>query len=211
MSKRAVDLTGQSFGRLVVEQRTGTRGCDPVWACKCSCGATVTVRSNHLVKGRTRSCGCLNIEMLRARAKPNRRPPEYGSWLEMRRRCRYSKRKDFHRYGGRGISVCERWDSFESFLADMGPRPSPKHSIDRIENDGNYEPGNCRWASKKEQAANTRAVRVLVFGGEGLPLPEWADRVGISRARIAQRLAAGWSVERALTTPTRDLMVARHG
>ena len=117
-----------------------------------------------------------------------RRPPEYAAWLSMRRRCDWPKWHDFARYGGRGISVCERWGSFENFYADMGPRPSPSHSLDRINNDGNYEPSNCRWATKVEQAVNRRTTRLVNVDGEMLPLTHAAKRLGITCFFLRQRL-----------------------
>ncbi|MGY8988455.1 MAG: hypothetical protein ACKVG7_07840, partial [Flavobacteriales bacterium] len=109
-------------------------------------------------------------------------------------------------YGGRGISVCDRWrDSFENFLADMGERPSNEHSIDRKDNDGNYEPDNCRWATKKEQGRNRRSNRILTFNNKTQTLIEWSEELGISSAVIRQRIkASGWSIEEALTTPARQ-------
>ena len=126
--------------------------------------------------------------------------PEYRAWACMRTRCRNPNSQDYALYGGRGILVCERWNSFAAFLEDMGLKPSPKHSIDRIDNDGNYTPGNCRWATPKEQANNQRRSRRVEFHGEQLSLPEWATRLGISRESLRDRLNNGWTVERALTT-----------
>lgn len=129
-------------------------------------------------------------------------PLEYRAWTDMHTRCRNPKFKDWLLYGGRGIRVCLRWNSFSYFFDDMGPKPSPKHSLDRIDSDGNYEPLNCRWATAKEQARNwkNRNRRVL-FNGENLLLSEWAARLGLSRESLRDRLEAGWSLERALTTP----------
>ncbi len=122
------------------------------------------------------------------------RSPEYQSWLCMRGRCYQLTNNRYHSHGGRGIVVCERWKcSFKNFLADMGPKPSPKHQLDRIDNDGDYEPGNCRWVTPKEQSNNTRRNRYL---------SEWATKIGIERRTIAGRIDyCGWSVEAALTTP----------
>lgn len=130
-------------------------------------------------------------------------PVEYRVWAGMKVRCANPKSQDWHRYGGRGIAVCDRWrDSFENFYADMGPRPSSKHSIDRIDSDGNYEPANCRWATSKEQANNWKTRnRRITHNGETLSIPEWAERLGITRESLRDRLDAGWSVSDALTTP----------
>jgi hypothetical protein len=121
----------------------------------------------------------------------------------MKARCENTNTRSYPNYGGRGISVCTRWrDSFETFLADMGPRPSSTHSIDRIDNEGNYEPGNCRWATVDIQANNKRRTIVLTFDGRTQPLTAWASEVGIARDTLNARLRSyGWDVERALTTP----------
>lgn len=125
----------------------------------------------------------------------------YGSWQSLMQRMVYkSSRKDHALYRGRGIKLCERWRKFENFLADMGPRTQKELTLDRIDNNGNYEPGNCRWATAKEQAANTRSAARLVFKGESLPIAEWARRTGLKRTTIQVRLKAGWSLERIFTT-----------
>lgn len=138
--------------------------------------------------------------------RPSRshRTPERNVWHAMRSRCHTPTDKDYKNYGARGIRVCDRWrNSFAAFLSDMGPRPSPKHSIDREDNDGNYEPGNCRWATNEEQKANTRVVRLLTLGEETMPMRAWARRLGMRASSIKARLDAGWPIERALTQPSR--------
>jgi hypothetical protein len=165
MGPRTIDLSGKKFTRLIVIEfagyEKGRRAA--LWRCECECGEVVVVRATTLKNGETRSCGCLFIELNResathGHAHANALSPEYVSWRSMRARCMYPSIRNFHRWGGRGITVCKRWQSsFENFLADMGPRPSPKHSIDRYPDpDGNYEPGNCRWATTKEQRKNQR-------------------------------------------------------
>lgn len=117
-------------------------------------------------------------------------------------RCENPKHPDFHSYGGRGIKVCDRWrESFASFCEDMGTPPTPKHSLDRIDTDGHYEPSNCRWATTKDQARNTRRNRLLTFQGDTMCVVEWAERTGIRAGIINQRLALGWTTERALSEP----------
>ena len=140
----------------------------------------------------------------------NGRPPTHGGsktreyiiWSQMRVRCRSSKHPYWHRYGGRGIAVCERWDqSFSAFLADKGKAPSRLHTLDRIDSNGNYSLENCRWATRREQARNTRANRLLTHLGETMSLAEWAERADMPYLRLRDRLRRGWTVERALTEP----------
>lgn len=129
---------------------------------------------------------------------------EYSIWMNLRARCNNPKSNRFYRYGARGIRVCDRWTAdFLNFLEDMGRCPSPDHSIDRIDNDGDYEPGNCRWATRKEQCRNRRSSRFIEFHGEVKTSAEWAEEMGMSRTALHARLSAGWSVDRALTEPIR--------
>lgn len=126
------------------------------------------------------------------------RSGEYNAWRHALSRCRNPNTHQFKDYGGRGIKVCERWLVFANFLADMGPKPTPKHTIDRINNDGNYEPGNCRWATRKENNNNTRRSRRIEFNGERLTLQAWAERVGITAGTMHTRLKT-WPLDKALT------------
>jgi hypothetical protein len=131
---------------------------------------------------------------------PKSRTPEYNAWINMRRRCINASHPQFKDYGGRGITVCDRWlHSFDSFLEDMGLRPSPKHSIDRVNNDGPYSPSNCRWATQRAQMQNTRRSKLITVRGETACLTEWARRTGIGVNTISERLRRGWSHERAVT------------
>ncbi len=198
----AVDI-GQRFDRLVVMRRDHGRH----WLCVCDCGKERVARQDHLKTAKIRSCGCFHDESARrARihgfARKGKQRGEYKSWLGAVRRCTVASAPDWHNYGGRGISICKRWaESFEAFLADMGRRPGLGYSIDRIDNDGNYEPGNCRWATVTDQVRNRRCTVRLVFNGESLTIPEWAERIGVRKQSLYSRRAMGWPVERMLTEP----------
>lgn len=128
---------------------------------------------------------------------------EYKAWAGMLSRCRDPNNTAYHNYGGRGIEVCVRWESFERFLEDMGRKPSPLYSLDRIDVDGDYEPDNCRWASKKEQDTNRRQTRRMEMDGEIMCLKDWARKFKIHPDTLAHRLSLGWTLKRALTVPVK--------
>lgn len=159
------DLAGRPFGRLTVirfvEHRRRPSGSIAYkWLCRCECGKERIAVAGDLNSGHTQSCGCLQRERTSGAATKHGfsggRLPEYVLWLGMRRRCDNPSHVGYKNYGARGIQVCERWNDFTLFLADVGRRPTPQHTLDRINNDGNYEPGNVRWATRIEQAANSR-------------------------------------------------------
>ena len=203
------DLTGQRFGRLVaISFACRNRNGRAAWNCLCDCGSECVVAGTSLTRRQpTRSCGCLQREETGARFRTHglKNTAEHNVWSLMIRRCYNENRPDYGLYGGRGVTVCERWrTSFQAFYDDMGPRPSNRHSIDRIDNDGNYEPCNCRWATQCEQARNKRSNRLITFNGRTLCLAEWAEEYGMRQRTLWYRLNRGWSVERALTEPVRE-------
>jgi hypothetical protein len=171
---RARDLTGERFGRLIATAIAGTLSGKKMWHCVCDCGIKKVVRGSHLTGGKVESCGCLRDARFKARntthGMSKQRP--YRIWRDMINRCHYEKYPERHLYGGRGISVCQRWrDSFVAFIEDMG-LPPPGMSIDRYpNNDGNYEPGNCRWATATQQARNRRRPATAADRGVALNEP----------------------------------------
>lgn len=175
--------------------------------CSCDCGTQKRVRIDHLRLGKTLSCGCEHARRSSARAGNMHRANithgktksrAYSIWCSMRQRCNNENFKYFPYYGGRGIKVHDEWNaSFEAFLRDMG-EPPMGYEIDRIDNNGHYEPGNCRWATRAEQQNNRRVNRFITHNGETLTIAEWSRRTGISRNTIDQRLAANWSIDRVL-------------
>ncbi len=191
-------LVGQRFGRLVVVKAIGlNRHNKRMWRCQCACGAMTTVVAGKLNGGRTSSCGCLRRETAQRLGRKNRThghaPPgaatrTYRTWKTMRERCRNPHHHAYAQYGGRGITVCDRWDDFAQFLADMGERPL-NTSIERIDNDGNYEPSNCRWASAKDQMLNRRGTQRLVdLDDRPISLRDIAHHLAMPRATLTAYL-----------------------
>ena len=197
---------GQNYSRLTV---TGSAGKDrhghAMWHCSCNCGGKTTVCSSNLLGGKVRSCGCLKVEAAIKTGHANTRhgesekTAEWKVWQSMFSRCNDPRNPSFEHYGARGILVCDRWGTYECFLADVGRRPSDLHSIDRIDVNKGYQPGNVRWATITEQARNRRDNRFIECDGLRMTLVEWAEKTGIGRATIAYRIDHGWSIEKALT------------
>lgn len=216
-SKLVKNRVGHSWGRWTVESFAGYNKIrQALWLCRCRCGTTRTFSSGTIAAECSESCGCIRNEMTAARntthggAKRGRQCPEYVVWCGMKQRCFDKNATNYSDYGGRGVGVCERWlgnEGFANFLADVGERPSKKHTIERRDNDAGYSPENCFWALRVEQRRNQRnpRLRPLEFRGETLLVVEWADRLGIPRDTLFMRLHRGWDVERALTTPVNRL------
>jgi len=207
MKKTSPPITpGTVFGRWTVIDRASPIGVPHIyWNCRCECGSIKPVIALSLRNGKSSSCGCWLREVSGARATIHGlyRDPAFGVWTGMMGRC-YGNTRRSHRYRDRGITVCDQWRaSFERFLDDMGPRPSLRHSIDRIDNNGNYEPGNCRWATAHEQGGNTSKTRRITHEGETLCVAEWSRRTGLARATIIDRMDLGWSGADILTVKSR--------
>lgn len=202
MPRPKIDLTGRTFGRLtVLNEAERNKHKQISWLCRCECGAETVVLGSSLRSGGTRSCGCLIRERV---SKGNTRhgmfgTPIYEVWKNMIQRTSNPKNTHYIDYGGRGIAVCDRWKSFENFHADMSAGHAPGLTIDRIDNSRGYELGNCRWATAREQARNTRRSVHMTYGSRTMLLIEWAELTGLNYGTLRQRIHHGWPVERALT------------
>lgn len=230
---KLIDLSAMRFGRLAVICKVQpphgeTRA---FWLCRCDCGGESIVAGRYLRAGITRSCGCLvretgaamgaNLSFIAIRAEKatrhghkrrNATSPEYKTWLGMKRRCYDEACKDYKNWGGRGIVVCDRWNSsFEDFLADMGSRPSPAHQIDRIDPNGNYEPGNCRWVTPSTQGGeNRRGIYPVTIDGISFASLSAACRhFGINHTTVYERIRNGYSIQEALAFKARGQKARR--
>ena len=205
---KLIDLTGQQFGRLTAVALHPERCASGAqWSCSCSCGASVVVSAAHLRSGHTRSCGCLQRETTAAsrlkhgHARKSARSLTYETWGSMLQRCSNPNATSWDLYGGRGINVCERWLSFDAFLADMGDRPSAGHEIDRIDNNGNYEPGNCRWILALKNSRNRRSNRMIDTPFGAMLVVEAAERSGLPVSTLINRANAGLPADRMFDAP----------
>lgn len=207
------DLTGQTFGRLTVvslaPSHLSARKKSVRWNCRCACGKVKPILGYSLKKGETKSCGCLRRELAAKREITHghtvlgKQTRTYQCWCDMRKRCSNPKATGYARYGGRGITVCDRWlESFENFLADMGECPAG-FEIDRKDVNGNYEPSNCRWLTKRDQSRNKSTNRTLQIDGETLCLKDWSIRSGIAYETIRDRLRKGWDAKGAIFEPVK--------
>lgn len=186
------DLTVLSVARSVPKRGV-------IWLCQCVCGNVVEVLAANLANHHTRSCGCRR-SWVTAKEKTTHglhKHPYYKTWANMRQRCLNPRDKKWPRYGGRGITVCAAWDNFAQFVSDMGPRPVGT-TLDRKENNGPYDPANCRWALPVVQGNNTSRTVYLTYAGKTQSLSDWARSLGMSRDKLYQRYRAGWSLERML-------------
>ena len=203
-----LEITGKRYGRLVVVCENGRAPSGQIlWECACDCGGVAVTTSTKLKSGHTQSCGCYaRLRRSEANIKHGHmtrvnRHPLVNVWENMKRRCSDPKNRDFQRYGGRGIFVCERWvlgdgniSAFQCFLNDMGPRPGPEFSIDRIDQNGPYCPENCRWADAKTQARNRRTTRLVEHKGGNISLAEFCEKTGVNYSAAATRLHRGQSI-----------------
>jgi hypothetical protein len=201
---------GERFERLVaIEWFKLPNRPDRIWKCRCDCGNLTTERAAKLIGGEKKSCGCLMRERRKGSAwrkdgtiHGQSKSLAYSSWCHMKARCNNPNHESYPHYGGRGIVVCERWaNSFAAFFEDMGDRPSRKHEIDRIDNDGNYEPGNCQWATRRQQSRNKRTNVFVNVDGDVRCVTDWANGLGVRGDTVKHRLSRGWDPAVAVTTP----------
>jgi len=207
---KRIDRTGERFGRLTITGFIGVgKNWVGIWECKCDCGNIVNVRYNSLYSGYTRSCGCLKLEMLVARSTKHGLSGGHGNytrlyqtWLHMRCRCLSPKSQDYKYYGERGVKICKEWEDYKAFH-DWAYKNgyNDNLTLDRVDNNGDYSPENCRWATRKEQAMNQRTNRKLSLHGETKTVSEWSDITGLSSACIRNRIYRGWTEEKTLMTP----------
>ena len=213
-----IDSTGEKFGRLTAVSRIPNTS--PIkWLCKCDCGNEAVVAGTKLRYGSTRSCGCLKDEKVIERSTKHGYLiggyiPEYNTWTGMINRCENERNPNYSRYGERGISICKRWrEDFGKFMEDMGPKPSSRHSIDRIDVNGNYEPENCRWSTPREQMNNVRNNRFITAFGETKTIANWTtdERCKASYKCLIRRIERGHNPEGAITEPTRTSKTGVNG
>ena len=201
------DLTGQAYGRLTVLRSAGRSNVGArLWLCLCSCGVESVVHGSSLTQGHTKSCGCLKYESRNTRhgmARDGREHPVWLVWASMRQRCLDQSATNYKDYGGRGIKICRRWLTFENFRDDMLPSWFSGGTLEREDNEGDYSPKNCKWATKKEQARNRRTTAWVEVFGERMSFAEAVEKFGVVKYGIARQriFRNGWSIEDALTTP----------
>lgn len=203
---RTIDLTAARFGLLTVIERAENTRYGTKWLCRCDCGRICSVLSGNLRGGKQKSCGCLRHREAHNKTHGDSRSARlYRTWTDMKSRCGNHARKSYPDYGGRGISVCTEWatdyEAFKRWALSSGY--TDELSIDRIDNDGNYEPSNCRWATLRQQCCNRRSNRIITANGTSMTMAEWARESGIPYQAIFKRLKHGWSEEMAVLTPVK--------
>ncbi len=190
-------LDGQRFGLLTVVSRAHNAGGYAMWNCRCDCGAEIIAGGNRLRQGRKNRCAS-KVHRIRPPSLTAEYKSEYQSWLSMRARCLDSKNKKYPIYGGRGITICERWAEFKNFMFDMGRKTDTKFTIEREDVNGNYEPKNCRWISRKDQGRNKRNSVFVTYQGRKLLLIDLVEELGLVRSVVYGRLKGGWTLAQAI-------------
>lgn len=197
-------LNNLRFGNLVVLRRAGSQGRYAAWMCHCDCGVERVVSGANLRRGRIKSCNVNNHRWRFKRVEPGITTlykSEYQSWRNMLDRCTNPESKKYAHYGARGITICERWSEFKNFMLDMGRKPDPKFTIEREDVNGNYEPTNCQWISRKDQGRNKRNSVFVTYQGKKMLLIDIVEELGLSRNNVYQRLNLGWTLAQAIALP----------
>jgi len=214
-----VNLAGQKFGRLLVLYDTGERkNKHVVWHCRCDCGNEVDARGDNLTSGLARSCGCYNrervaeVQATHGMSRHGGAHPVYWVWHGMLQRCKNPNDKRYKYYGGRGITVCDEWHDAEKFIGWAVLNGWEKGlTLDRIDNNGNYKPDNCRWVTRKVQSRNMRSNHLIAFNGKTQTIAEWAEEIGINGSTLYNRInVSGWPIERALAEPVKQHLTVRN-
>lgn len=189
------------YSKLTFIEARGTRNHYRMWLCQCDCGTIKEFYASNVKYGRSKSCGCLTLTNKPAMTHGMSKTPIYHTWNTMLSRCKNRNSTGFRKYGAKGILVCDEWSSFEQFYADMGDKPTPHHTLDRIDPTGHYEPSNCRWATQKEQQNNRGNNHRITLQGRTQTLMQWCEEFGIGHTTVLRRIKVGWEVEDALTMP----------
>lgn len=202
--RQELNITGKKFNFLIAIKRVGSYiNHSPIWEFYCHCGRTVNRVKSTVISGKIRSCGCMNWKKEKDGYVFRSNHPLWETWVGMMRRCYVKTRRNYRFYGGRGITVCDRWKKFDEFALDMGERPKGM-TLDRIDNSGNYSPENCRWASFRDQCKNRRSTNFIFHDGKKQCLQDWANEKRINATTIYTRIHKyGWSGKDALETPVR--------
>lgn len=206
-------VPGERFARLVVLHLSDTSTPGNIeYLCQCDCGNFTLLTKSELRRGGTKSCGCLRksqrppLRMTHGYTSNGITPKEYKIWIGIKTRTMCQTHRSYQYYGARGIKICDRWiNSFENFYSDMGPMPTPKHTIERIDNDGHYEPLNCIWATQNQQSNNKRSSRLITYQGKTQNVQRWSEELNIPRYIIFNRLNAGWKIEAIFTVPIKKV------
>lgn len=204
---RAIRMEGLTYGFLKVLRRAPNIDRFASWLCRCECGEQVVITGYLLRSGRKKSCN-INDHRYRNPLLPKYDKLTNASWSQMRTRCTNPSHKNYPNYGGRGIKVCPRWNNYHAFAVDMGPRPSKAYTIERVDVNGDYEPGNCKWATREEQDRNKRNSVHVTYQGKRILLIDLVKELGLSRGVVYGRLKLGWPLEHALALPLRPRKAA---
>lgn len=206
--KKIDDNIGKQYNFITILELVKKHNTHKFYKSLCSCGNVFIAIINNIKRGNTKSCGCFQHKLMKTRFKTHGKStsPEYNVYKTMINRCKDINHIQYKNYGGRGITVCDRWkESFENFITDMGQRPKPKYQIDRIDNNGQYSKENCRWVSPKQNCKNGTMIKFYEYENKNWTIKELCSKFNINRECVRKRLIRGWSLHKALTTPSKNL------